>query len=89
MSAAQQHAASIMAAANNQLTPEQSRHVFLAASTLVRTARDAEHAAYMTMSGIMGNGDERDIAEFNQFMRDHLRSVHEQLKFISSVLGAG
>lgn len=86
MSVAQQHAEAILAAAKNQLTPEQSRHVFVAVSSLVMSARDAEQAAYLAMSELMGNGNARDVAEFNQFMRDHLRKVHEQLKFIGSVL---
>ena len=89
MSAAQQHAAAILAASNNHLSPEQSRHIFLATSSLVMAARDAEQAAYLTMSEIMGNGNNRDVAEFNQFMRDHLKRVHEQLKFISNVLNGG
>ncbi len=83
MSAAQQHAAAILAAATNQLTPEQSRHIWLATSSLVMAARDAEQAAFMVMAGSEGA---REIAEFNQFMRDHLKRVHEQLKFIGSVL---
>ncbi len=83
MSAAQKHAAAIMAAANNQLTPEQSRHVFLAVSSLVMSARDAEQMAFMLMAG---TGQAREVAEFNQFMRDHLKRVHEQLKFIGGVL---
>jgi hypothetical protein len=83
MSAAQQHAAAIMAAANNQLTPEQSRHVWLSVSSLVMAARDAEQAAYLLMSG---TENARDVAEFNRFMRDHLNSVREQLKFLGGVL---
>lgn len=86
MSAAQQHAAAIMAAANNQLTPEQSRHVFLAVSSLVMAARDAEQAAFLVMSGTLNKANARDCVEFNQFMRDHLKRVHEQLKFIGGVL---
>lgn len=86
MSAAQQHAAAIMAAANNQLTPDQSRHIWLASSSLVMAARDAEHMAFLVMAGADGA---RDVAEFNQFMRDHLKRVHEQLKFIGSVLNQG
>lgn len=86
MSAAQQHAAAIMAAANNHLTPEQSRHCFIAISSLVMSARDAEQAAYLAMAELMGNGNTRDASEFAEFMRDHLRRVHEQLKFVGSVL---
>ncbi|MEN0037473.1 MAG: hypothetical protein AAGC78_10400 [Cellvibrio sp.] len=89
MNAAQQHAAAIMAAANNQLTPEQSRHCFLAVSSLVMAARDAEQASYLAMAELMGNGNPRDASEYAQFMRDHLRKVHEQLKFVSGVLAAG
>lgn len=83
MSAAQQHAEAIMAAVNNQLTPEQSRHVWLATASLTASARDAEHAAYLLMAGA---DSARDLSEFNGFMREHLRRVHEQLKFIGSVL---
>ncbi len=83
MSAAQQYAAAIMAAANNQLTPEQSRHVFLAVSSLVMAARDAEQMAYLLMAG---TEHAREVAEYNQFMRDHLRRVQEQLKFIGTVI---
>lgn len=86
MSAAQQHAAAILAAAKNQITPEQSRHVFLAVSSLVMSARDAEQAAYLLMAG---TEHARDSAEFNQLMRDHLRRVQEQLKFVGQVLGVG
>lgn len=85
MSAAQHHAAAIMAAANNQLTPEQSRHVWLSVASLTSAARDAEQAAYLLMAG---SDHARDVAEFNRFLRDHLKRVHEQLKFISSVLSA-
>lgn len=86
MSVAERYAAANLAAVNNQLTPEQSRHIFIAVSSLVMSARDAEQAAFLTMSEIMGNGSARDIDEFNEFMRGHLRKVHEQLRFIGSLI---
>lgn len=83
MSAAQRHAAEILAAVTNQLTPEQSRHNFLAVSALVMAARDAEQFAYLIMAGTEGA---RDVAEFNHAMRESLKRVHEQLKFVGTIL---
>lgn len=68
------------------LTPEQSRHVWLSISSLVMSARDAEHAAFLQMSELMGNGNEISAIEFNNFMRGHLNKVREQLAFIRSIL---
>ena len=85
MSAAQQHAAAILAAANNQLTPEQSRHCFLALSSLVALARDANHSAYLLMAATENN-QPRDADEFQRVMREQLALVRDQLKFISRVL---
>ena len=83
MSAAQQHAAAILAAVTNQLTPEQSRHVFLAVSDLVMAARDAERHAYLIMAG---TEHAHEVAEFNHSMRESLKRVHEQLKFIGTIV---
>lgn len=85
MSAAQQHAAAILAAANNQLTAEQSRHCFLALSALVAAARDANHSSYLLMAATENN-QPRDAAEFQKVMREQLALVRDQLKFIGSVL---
>lgn len=85
MSAAQQHAAAIMAAANNQLTPEKSRHTFLAVSALVQVARDASHSSFLLMSAIENN-QPRDADEFQQAMRAQLAAVRDQLKFIGGLL---
>lgn len=85
MSAAQQHAAAILAAANNQLTPEQTRHCFLAVSALVMAARNAEHSAFLVLSATENN-QPRDAAEFQNAMRGQLGIVRDQLKFIGSVL---
>lgn len=86
MSLAERRAAEIMAAVNNQITPEQTRHVWLSVSSLTASARDAEHAAYLLMAESNGNGNPVTIADFNKFMRDHLNKVREQMAFIRSVL---
>lgn len=83
MSAAERAAAEIYAKAMDALTPEQARHVWLAISSLVMASRDAEQAAYLVMAG---TDSARDVAEFNRIMRDHLKNVHEQLKFVSGIL---
>lgn len=85
MSVEQKHAAAIWAAANNQLTAEQSRHCFLALSALVAAARDADHTAYLLMAATQNN-QPRDAAEFQKVMREQLALVRDQLKFIGSVL---
>ena len=85
MSAAQQHAAAILAAANNQLTPAQSRNVFLALSALGSAARSAEHYSYLTMCAAENN-QPRDAAEFQKLMRENLALVRDQLKFVSGML---
>ena len=85
MSAAQKHAAAIMAAANNQLTPEQSRHCFLALSALVESARGASHSSYLLMAATENN-QPRDADESQKAMREQLAAVRDQLKFIGGLL---
>lgn len=80
------YAAKIMAEANNEITPEGARNIFLACTALTQFARDAEHAAFLMMSEIMGNGNVASANDFEKFMRDHLGKVKTQLVFIGGVI---
>lgn len=82
---AQKYAAQIMAGADNQLTPEQSRHLFLACTALAASARDAEHFAFMAMAECEKNTQALDVAEFINTTKARLVEVRDQLKFISGL----
>lgn len=82
---ANRYAAQAMAVINGQLTPEQSRHVFISVTALVQFARAAEHAAHLLMTETMtGRGD--SALDFQKGMRKHLGEVRDQLRHVSRVL---
>lgn len=87
MSVAVNLAERIQAQANGLMTKEQSRHVWLMASTLLELARNAEHQAFLAMRELEA-GNAASAADFCQFTRNGLSEVRDQLKAVSGVLNA-
>lgn len=84
-SLAARYANKAMAAANNLLSAEKARVLYLACAELEKIARCAEHDAFMSMSSVENN-HASDGDEFHNFMRENLKRINEQLKFISGVI---
>lgn len=87
MSAAVQLAERIQAQANNLMTKEQARNVWLLTSTALEQAKQAEHQAFLAMRETEQNNT-TSAADFCQFTRESLGALRDQLKAISGVLNA-
>lgn len=66
-------------------TAEKSRHLWLAAASLVEMAKRAEHAAFLSMREFETNQVQSGY-DFNQVMIAHLSEVKANLVFIGGVV---